>query len=285
MIARVRSSAVLGIDAYIVDVETDVSMGIPSFSIVGLPYGAVKESRERVETVVKNMGFSFPPRRITINLAPADIQKEGTAFDLPIAVSILAATGQIKPQRLEDTGVLGELSLLGTLRPVKGVISFAIACKEKGFSELILPKENAKEAGLIKEIKVIGVENLRETIDYLKGEKEIEPQKVDIKDFISHPEHSIDLGYIKGQELSKRALEIAAAGSHNLLMLGPPGAGKTLLAKAIPSVLPPLSFKESLEVTKIYSIAGLLPKDKPLLSQRQFRSPHHTSSEVDLIGG
>ncbi|XOA42705.1 MAG: YifB family Mg chelatase-like AAA ATPase [Candidatus Nealsonbacteria bacterium] len=287
MPSKVFSTAIVGLSAQIIEIETDASYGLRHFEIVGLPDKAVQESRERVGAAIESSGFKSPhrqPVRVLVSLAPADLKKQGSLYDLPIALGYLLADKKIN---FNPGGkiILGELALDGRLRPVKGVISFAIACKEKGFSELILPKENANEASLIKGVKVIGIENLRETVDYLEGKKEIKPREIEIKDFLQHPEYSIDLGYIKGQELSKRALEIVAAGGHNLLMIGPPGAGKTLLAKAIPSILPPLSFKESLEVTKIYSVAGLLAKNKPLISQRQFRSPHHTSSETALIGG
>jgi len=287
MPSKVFSAAIVGLEAQIIEVEVDASYGLRHFEIVGLPDKAVEESRERVGAAIESSGFQSPhhqPIRVLVSLAPADLKKEGSIYDLPIALGYLLAAEKIKFNP-ENKIFLGELALDGRLRPIKGVLSFAVSCREKGVEEIILPKENATEASLIREIKVIGAENLKEVINYLEGKKEISAWKVNIENFLKEPEYNIDLGYIKGQESSKRALEIATAGGHNLAMMGPPGAGKTLLAQAIPSILPPLSFEESLEVTKIYSIAGLLPKDKPLINLRPFRSPHHTSSEVALIGG
>ena len=287
MPSKVYSAAIVGLDAQIIEVEVDASYGLRHFEIVGLPDKAVQEAKERVGSAIKSSGFLAPhqrPVRVLVNLAPADLKKEGSLYDLPIALGYLAASKQIK---FDSQGkiILGELALDGKLREVKGVLPITLAAKEKGFKEIVLPKANAPEAALIKELKVVGAENLKGVIEYLAGGKEIPPLKINIEDFLQKPEYSIDLGFIKGQEYAKRAVEIVAAGGHNLLMQGPPGAGKTLLARALPSILPPLSFEEALEVSKIYSVVGLLPKEKPLINIRPFRSPHHTSSEVALIGG
>ncbi len=287
MPSKVFSAAIAGLDAQIIEVEVDTSYGLRHFEIVGLPDKAVQESKERVGAAIESSGFQSPhhqPVRVLVSLAPADLKKEGSLYDLPIALGYLLAAEKIKFDP-KDKIFLGELALDGRLRQIKGALSFATAARGKGFTKLILPKGNAIEAGLIKGIEVIGVKDLKETVDYLERRKNISSQKTSPEDFLQTPNYPVDLGYIKGQALAKRALEITAAGSHNLLMAGPPGAGKTLLAKAIPSILPRLSFEESLEVTKIYSIAGLLPAKKPLINLRPFRSPHHTSSEVALIGG
>jgi magnesium chelatase family protein len=287
MPSKVFSAALTGLNAQIVEVEVDASYGLPSFNIVGLPDKAIQESKERVASAIKSSGFQSPhqqPIRTLVSLAPADLKKEGSLYDLPISLGFLFATKQIKFD-FQSRIFVGELALDGNLRPIKGALSFALVAKEKGFKEIILPWSNSAEAALIKEIKAIGVKNLKETIDYLLGKKEISQTKINPKGFLDKEDYPIDLGWIKGQEYAKRALEISAAGSHHLLMTGPSGAGKSILAKSLSSILPPLSFEEALEVSKIYSVVGLLSEEKPLISQRPFRSPHHTASEVALIGG
>lgn len=291
MSSKVFSGALVGLGAKVVEVEVDASRGLRRFEIVGLPDRAVEESKERVASALKAVNI-LPreklPQKILVNLAPADLKKEGSLYDLPIALGYLLDSKQIKFSP-EGKIIIGELSLDGKLRPVKGVLSFAILAQEKGFQEIILSKENAPEAALIasqnKNLKVVGVETLKETIDYLEQKKEILPFEINLGDFFQKPNYSIDISWIKGQEHAKRALEIVASGNHHLMMTGPPGAGKTLLAKVLVSILPPLSFEESLEVTKVYSIAGFLDSKNPLISLRPFRSPHHTCSEAALLGG
>src|SRR3989344_3499555 len=285
---KVLSAAIIGLDAKLVQVEIDVSHGLRSFIIVGLPDKAVEESKERIESAIKNSKLLSPHNRTfrtLVNLAPADLKKEGSLYDLPIALAFLLASSQTN-LNTEDKMFLGELSLDGKLRKVKGALSFAILAKELGIKEIILPKQNAMEASLIKDLKVIGVESLSEALAYLENKKVIEPV---LSDELQTNNYSlpteIDIGWVKGQEYAKRALEISAAGGHNLFFFGPPGGGKTLLAKSLPSILPPLTFSESLEVTKIYSVAGLLKDNQTLINNRPFRYPHHTLSEVALIGG
>ena len=287
MLATVLSSAVLGIDAYVVKVEVDVSDGLPAFSTVGLPDSAIKESRDRVIAAIKNSGFYFPPSRITANLAPADIRKTGSAFDLPIAIGVMAATNQVDLTNLESTMVLGELALDGTIRSIQGGLPIALAAKQNGIKNLILPAANAKEAAIVDELNVFPVESLTDAAAFLNAAKEISPETYTLSNAVNSEDTQtyLDLIDVKGQEHVKRAVEVAAAGGHNLIMIGPPGSGKTMIAKRIPSILPKLSTDESLETTKIQSIVGILPSDTPLVTTRPFRSPHHTISDAGLIGG
>ncbi len=287
MLAKVVSCAIVGLEAEIVDVEVDITRGLAAFTLVGLPDAAVRESKDRVHAAIKNSELRFPPnKRITVNLAPADLRKEGPAYDLPIAVGILAASQQIWFKELEQAMFIGELSLDGTLRPAKGILSMAALAREQGIARVFVPAENAPEAALIPDIEVMPVASLSQLVGHLTHLQAIAPLALDLSTlYNSEPNYAADFADIMGQEHVKRAMEVAAAGGHNILMTGPPGTGKTLVAKSLPGIMPRLSVDEALEVTKIYSVAGLLPSDTPLIRHRPFRAPHHTVSYAGLVGG
>ncbi|HLB54345.1 MAG TPA: YifB family Mg chelatase-like AAA ATPase, partial [Gemmatimonadales bacterium] len=287
MLARLRSAATLGIEAYLVEVEVDLANGLPSFATVGLPQGAVKEGRERVGAALVNSGYEFPLRRITVNLAPADVRKDGSAFDLPIALGVLAASEQVPSAALDGAVFLGELGLEGDLRPIRGALSVALAARAAGARVLLLPKPNLAEAAVVDGIDVIGADSLREVARHLHGVAPILPERRDSRAQLNGkgPGDGADFADVRGQRAAKRALEIAAAGGHNMLMIGPPGAGKTMLARRLPSILPALTLDEAIEITRIHSIAGLLPAGAALVAARPFRAPHHTISDAGLVGG
>jgi len=285
-IVKINSCGLNGLNGYIVNVETDISAGLPAFDIVGLPDTAVKESRERIRAAIKNSGLTMPPKRITVNLAPADVKKEGACYDLPIALSILLASEQVAIKDTENTVFMGELSLDGEIRGVSGVLPMVISAFQNGKKKVFLSDFNADEASVVEGMEVYGVKSLKDLLEIFTGQKKLEPRKADLdKIFGAAMQTGVDFSEVKGQYQVKRALEIAAAGNHNILMIGPPGSGKSMLAKRVPTILPDLTFDEALEVTKIHSISGALEKNSPVITKRPFRHPHHTISAVGLTGG
>jgi magnesium chelatase family protein len=286
MLARIRSAAVLGIDAYPVDVEVDITNGLPTFATVGLPHGAVREGRERIAAALANAGYQFPLKRITVNLAPADIRKDGSGLDLPIALGVLVASGQLPDAGLRRLMLAGEVGLKGDLRPVRGALSMALAARAAGCRGLLLPQDNVSEAAVVDGLAVLGARTLVEVCAHLAGDLALQPTRIDLPALMAERyRNECDFSDVRGQPGAKRALEVAAAGGHNLLLIGPPGAGKTMLARRLPTVLPSMTLEEALETTKIHSVAGMLGAGRSLCVLRPFRAPHHTISDAGLIGG